>query len=229
MADLHSALASGGARPETWCPFSLPRCKGRRSVPRGHPMVGRTGPHSPVGPANPGRHADLRRPHRIRDCGDHRFPPGPTRRELRSNRRRHLSPVNAGTPGRTVIARPLTPNNTDAVAPVGERCLWMCLTLTNATAIIDHHPNLRPDVRVHPYLPLRVPAGPGWCSAPALIGPAHRDRVRHLRNRKQDQQHDRITVVDQYAHAYTYRADELVPTAVPDALTVRLTCRESTR
>ena len=52
--------------------------------------------------------------------------------------------VNAGTPGRTVIAHPLTTTNTGRCRSRWGAVSVMCLTLANASAIIDHHPSLRP-------------------------------------------------------------------------------------
>ena len=49
--------------------------------------------------------------------------------------------------------------------------------------------------------------------------------VHHTRDRKGP--HHWITLVDQYAQPYSYRSDELVPTAIPDPLTVSLTGKEA--
>jgi hypothetical protein len=35
---------------------------------------------------------------------------------------------------------------------------------------------------------------------------------------------DRITLVNQYTQAVSYRSNELVPTAIPDPFTVFITC-----
>jgi hypothetical protein len=47
-----------------------------------------------------------------------------------------------------------------------------------------------------------------------------RDRATHLH---------RITVVDQFAQPFSYRSDEIVPTAIPDPLIVSLTGKKATR
>ena len=106
----------------------------------------------------------------------------------------------------------------------------MCLTLTNATAVIDRQPSPRPAVRGytrtwHPAAELSP--GDLWRPDPDR-DPHTVTEVHHLRNQN-DHSPERVTVVDQYAHAYTYRSDELVPTAVPDTLTVHLTRQETTR
>ena len=105
----------------------------------------------------------------------------------------------------------------------------MCLTLTNATAVIDHHPSLRPAVRGYTrtwHHVSQLTPGDLWRPDPDR-DPHTVTEVHHHRDRNNAR--DRVTVVDQYAHAYTYRVDELVPTAVPDPLTVRLTGKEPTR
>ena len=105
----------------------------------------------------------------------------------------------------------------------------MCLTLTNATAIIDHHPAQRSSGRgytrsLHPAAELSP--GDLWRPDPDrdphTVTEVHhtRDRATHLH---------RITLVDQYAQPYSYRSDELVPTAIPDPLIVPLTGKESSR
>ena len=40
---------------------------------------------------------------------------------------------------------------------------------------------------------------------------------------------DWITLIDQYAHPYTYRSNEPVPTAIPDPLIVSLAGKEPSR
>ena len=107
----------------------------------------------------------------------------------------------------------------------------MCLTLANATAIIDHHPSLRPAGRGYTrtaHLACQFSPGDLWRldpdRDPHTVTEVHRTRDRTTLT-------DRVTLVDQYAQAYSYRSNELVPTAIPDPPTVyqRRTGKENAR
>ena len=105
----------------------------------------------------------------------------------------------------------------------------MCLTLTNATTIIDHHPSHRAAARgytrtLHPAAELTP--GDLWRPDPDR-DPHTVTEVHHTRDRKGP--HHWITLVDQYAQPYSYRSDELVPTAIPDPLTISLTGKKASR
>src|ERR1700710_2572267 len=105
----------------------------------------------------------------------------------------------------------------------------MCLTLTNAAAIIDHQPSPRPAARgytrtLHPAAELTP--GDLWRPDPDQ-DPHTVTEVHHTPNRATHL--DRITLIDQYAQAFTYAAGDLVPTAIPDPLIVHLTGKEPTR
>ena len=105
----------------------------------------------------------------------------------------------------------------------------MCLTLANATAIIDHHPSLRPGGRsytrtVHHASQL----SPGDLFRPDPDQDPHTvTEVHRTHDRKYGP--DWITLVDQYARPFRYRSNELVPTAIPDALVITLAPKESAR
>jgi len=105
----------------------------------------------------------------------------------------------------------------------------MCLTLANASAIIDHHTSLRPAGRGYTrtfHHASQLSPGDLWRPEsdqdPHTVTEVHHTRDRATR-------HVHITVVDQYAQPFHYRSDELVPTAVPDPLIVSLTGKEATR
>ncbi len=103
----------------------------------------------------------------------------------------------------------------------------MCLTLTNATTIIDHRPSPRPTGRgytrtLHPAAELTP--GDLWRPDPGR-DPHTVTEVHHNRKGRQHW----ITLVDQYAQPFSYRSDELVPTAIPDPLIVSLTGKKPTR
>ena len=105
----------------------------------------------------------------------------------------------------------------------------MCLTLTNATAVIDHQPSPRPAVRGdtrtwHPAAELSP--GDLWRPDPDR-DPHTVTEVHHTRDRKGP--HHWITLVDQYAQPYSYRSHELLPTAIPDPLIVSLPGTKATR
>ena len=105
----------------------------------------------------------------------------------------------------------------------------MCLTLTNATTILDHHPSHRVAARGYTrtlHHAAELTPGDLWRPDPNQ-DPHTVTEVHHTRDRKGP--HHWITLVDQYAQPYSYRSDELVPTAIPDPLTVSLTGKQAAR
>jgi hypothetical protein len=105
----------------------------------------------------------------------------------------------------------------------------MCLTLTNAAAIIDHQPNRRPASRGYTrtwHSAAELSPGDLWRpdpdQAPHTVTEVHRTRDRKSRHRW-------VTLVDQYAQPYSYRSDDLVPTAIPDPMIIHLNRKEPTR
>jgi hypothetical protein len=91
----------------------------------------------------------------------------------------------------------------------------MCLTLATATTIIDHHPG-RGYTRTWHHA-CRLSPGDLWRpdpnGRPRTVTEVHRTRDRA----------NLPDLVDQYAQAFSYRSDELVPTAVPDPFTAFIT------
>ena len=127
--------------------------------------------------------------------------------------------VNAGTFGRTVIAHPLT-TSTGAdlrLMGSGERHV-------PDPSQRDHDHRLPPEPAArhrgytrtwhHAY---QLSPGDLWRPDPDRA-PHTVTEVRRTRDRKT--RLDRITLVDQYAQAFSYRSNELVPTAVHDPLIV---------
>jgi hypothetical protein len=105
----------------------------------------------------------------------------------------------------------------------------MCLTLANATAINDHHPSPRLGGRGHTrtfHLASQLSPGDMWLPDPNLdphtVTEVHRTPDRNNLP-------DRVTLVDQYARAFSYRTDEVVPTAVPDPLVIHRAGKERIR
>jgi hypothetical protein len=99
----------------------------------------------------------------------------------------------------------------------------MTLTLHNATAIIDHHHTGRPATQRYTrtwHHASQLNPGDLWRpdpdQAPHTVTEVHRTRVWNGP--------DQITLVDQYAHPYSYRSNEPVPTAIPDPLTTHTRC-----
>jgi hypothetical protein len=92
----------------------------------------------------------------------------------------------------------------------------MCLTLATATMIAEHRPGLPPAGRGYTrtwHLACRL--SPGDLLRPDPDGRPHTVTEVH-RTRGRNDLPDRITLVDQYAQAFSYRSDELVPTAILD-------------
>lgn len=95
----------------------------------------------------------------------------------------------------------------------------MTLTLRNASAVIDHHHTARPATQRYTrtwHHASQLTPGDLWRPDP--------DRAPHTvtevhRTRGTWNTPDQVTLVDQYAHAYSYRPAELVATAIPDPLT----------
>jgi hypothetical protein len=107
----------------------------------------------------------------------------------------------------------------------------MCLTLANASAIIDHHPSLRPTGRGYTrtfHHASQLAPGDLWRpdpdQDPHTVTEVHRTRDRRYGP-------DWITLVDQYAQPFRYRSNELVATAIADPSNVyqRCICQEPTR
>ena len=92
----------------------------------------------------------------------------------------------------------------------------MCLTLADATAIIDHYPSLRPAGRAYTRTwHHAAQLSPGDLFRPEPDRDPHTVTEVH-RTRDRSNGPDWITLIDQYAHPYTYRSNEPVPTAIPD-------------
>jgi hypothetical protein len=105
----------------------------------------------------------------------------------------------------------------------------MCLTLANASAIIDHHPSLRPAGRAYTRTFHHASQlSPGDLFRPDPDQDPHTITEVH---RTHDPKYgpDWITLVDQYARPFRYRSNELVPTAIPDALVITLAPKEPAR
>ena len=107
----------------------------------------------------------------------------------------------------------------------------MCLTLANASAIIDHHPALRAAGRGYTrtfHHASQFSPGDLWRpdpdQDPHTVTEAHRTRDRKYGP-------DWITLIDQYARPFRYRSNELVATAIADPSNVyqRCICQEPTR
>jgi hypothetical protein len=85
----------------------------------------------------------------------------------------------------------------------------MCLTLRNATAVLDHHDGRFPApgyTRTQHHIGHLDP-GDWWFPAPETS--PHIATAVHRRQ-------NRIVVTDQYGSSYSHPCDAVVPTAVPD-------------